>query len=75
MDKVTDRYRGYQLAASRSGDGWHVDIIDIPQRTTRFANIAAAMTEARRLVDNFAAATPHRVGGKLDANGIETQER
>lgn len=75
MDKITDQYRGYQLTAFRSGDGWQVDIVDIPQRTTRFANIAAAMTEARRLVDLTAAVTPRTVARQFDANSLEVQKR
>lgn len=75
MDKITDQYRGYRLAAFRSGDGWQVDIVDIPQHTTRFANVAAAMTEARRLVDLITAATPRRVAGQLDASGLAAHKR
>jgi hypothetical protein len=76
MDQIADHYRGYQLAAFRSGDGWQVDIVDTPRRTTRFANVAAAMTEARRLVDLTAAATlPRRVAKQLDANGLAAQKR
>ena len=75
MDKITDQYRGYQLAAFKSDDGWQVEIVDTPQRTTRFANVAAAMTEARRLVDLTAAATPRKVAGQLDANGLTAEKR
>jgi hypothetical protein len=62
-NKITDQYRGYQLAAYKSGDGWQVDILEARRRTARLANVAAAMTEARRIVDAIATAMPGAAGG------------
>lgn len=60
METINDQYKGYRLLASKKDTGWQVSIGETGQSTMCFSNAAAALTEARRLVDSLSTSSALR---------------